>query len=133
MKIFIDASLLIYLNAPMPDEQAQLVETFWKNILTEHKGYTNILVLDEVVYVSKKKYRVPAEETLAFLDYAVLPYLKLLPLGPELYPYFKHYLEKYHLKPSDAIHAATINKYRLDAIATEDKDFDKTQIKRLCL
>jgi predicted nucleic acid-binding protein len=63
----------------------------------------------------------------------VLPYLKLLPLGPELYPYVRHYLEKYHLKPSDAIHAATINKYRLDAIATEDKDFDKTQIKRLWL
>lgn len=28
MKIFIDSNLLVYLNVPMPEEQARLVEAF---------------------------------------------------------------------------------------------------------
>ncbi|MEM2370633.1 MAG: PIN domain-containing protein [Candidatus Bathyarchaeia archaeon] len=35
------------------------------------------------------------------------------------------------MKPSDAIHLATIESNRIDAIATEDKDFDVVGIERL--
>ena len=41
MKVFADASLFIYLNAPMREEQAQLVDSFWRNLLSEHEVFTN--------------------------------------------------------------------------------------------
>jgi len=68
MKVFADASLFIYLNVPMREEQAQLVDSFWKNLLSEHEVFTNLLVLDEVVYVSKRRYDVKQEDTLEFID-----------------------------------------------------------------
>ena len=54
-------------------------------------------------------------------------------MGAELYPFFKLYVANFGLKPSDALHAATIKRYRLDAIASEDRDFDRTGIKRIWL
>jgi len=35
MKIFIDASLLIYLNIPLPEDQARIVDGFYKRLLSE--------------------------------------------------------------------------------------------------
>jgi predicted nucleic acid-binding protein len=54
MKIFVDASLPIYLNVPMPETQAQLIYSFWKDLLSKHKTFTNLLVLDEVIYILKR-------------------------------------------------------------------------------
>jgi predicted nucleic acid-binding protein len=133
MRIFVDASLLIYLNVPMPEEQAQLIDSFWKDLLSEHEAFTNLLVLDEVIYVSERKYNVEREETLEFIDRIVLPHVELLSVGAELYPFFKLYMVRYSLKPSDALHAATVKRYRLDAIVSEDRDFDKAGIKRIWL
>jgi len=53
MKIFIDSNILIYLNDKMPEHEARLVESFWLDLLINHTLYTNILVLDEVVYISR--------------------------------------------------------------------------------
>jgi len=53
MKVFVDAGLFIYLNVPMREEQAQLVDSFWRNLLSEHEVFTNLLVLDEVIYVRR--------------------------------------------------------------------------------
>jgi len=133
MKVFVDANLLIYLNVPMPEEQARLVESFWEDLLREHELFTNLLVLDEVVYVSRRKYGVQQEETLEFVDRAVLSHVELLPMGAELYPLFKHYVASFGLKPSDALLAATVKRYGLDAIASEDPDFDKAGIRRIWL
>jgi predicted nucleic acid-binding protein len=129
----VDASLLIYLNVPMPESQAQLIDSFWKNLLSKHETFTNLLVLDEVIYISKKKYDVEQEETLEFIDHTVLPHVELLSMGAELYPFFRLYMMKFSLKPSDALHAATVKRYRLDAIASEDRDFNRAGIKRIWL
>jgi predicted nucleic acid-binding protein len=133
MKIFIDATLLIYLNVPMPENQAQLIYSFWKDLLSKHEIFTNLLVLDEVIYISKKKYDVEQKETLKFIDHTVLPHVELLPIGAELYPFFRLYIIKFGLKPSDALHAATVKRYRLDAIASEDRDFERVGIKKIWL
>ncbi|MCR6624541.1 MAG: type II toxin-antitoxin system VapC family toxin [archaeon YNP-LCB-003-016] len=133
MKIFVDASPLIYLNVPMPEEQAKLIESFWKSLLSEHEVFTNLLVLDEVIYVSKRKYGVKQEETLNFIERTVLPHIELLSIGAELYSFFRLYMMKFNLKPSDALHAATVKRYKLDAIASEDKDFDRAGIRRIWL
>ena len=131
MKVFIDASLLVYLNVRMPDNEARLVEDFWLDLLTNHLLYTNVLVLDETIYVSKKKYNIGFKETLNFIDRAILPYVEILPIGLSEYLRAKNLMVKYRLKPSDSIHVATIENHGLQAIATEDEDFDKVGLKRL--
>jgi len=55
MKLLVDASLLIYLNVPLEEERLSLVESFWKRLVRENELYTNMLVIDEVLYISKKK------------------------------------------------------------------------------
>jgi len=54
MKLLVDASLLIYLNVPLEEERLSLVESFWKRLVRENELYTNMLVIDEVLYISKK-------------------------------------------------------------------------------
>jgi len=131
MKIFVDASLIVYLNVKMPEKEAELIEKFWLDLLTHHSLYTNILVLDEVIYVSKKKYEVSIEDTLELIDKAVLPYVDILPIGLSEYLKAREMMKKYNLKPSDAIHVATMENYGLQAIASEDKNFDIIGVKRL--
>jgi len=54
MKISIDTSLIIYLNAKLLDDEAETIDNFWLNLATSNTLYTNILVLNEVIHVSKK-------------------------------------------------------------------------------
>ena len=131
MKVFVDASLLVYLNVKMPDDEAKLVEDFWLDLLSNHLLYINALVLDEVIYVSKRKYDVGFKETIDFVDRAILPYVDVLPIGLNEYLRAKELMVEYGLRPSDSIHVATIENHGLQAIATEDEDFDKVGLKRL--
>ncbi len=131
MKVFVDSSLLVYLNVKMPYSEAKLVEEFWLELMLKHSLYTNILVLDELIYVSKKKYGVRSEETIEFIDKAVLPYVDVISIGLSEYIGAKKLMKEYGLNPSDSIHLATIEGYGLQAIATEDEDFDKVEIKRI--
>ncbi len=124
-------SLLIYLNVRMPDDEAKIVEEFWERMLRNHELFVNLLVLDEVIYVSRRKYDVPFSDTLEFIDRAVLPHVEMLVLRLEAYLEARKYMIKYGLKPSDSIHAATVEVFGLQAIASEDRDFDKIGIKRL--
>ncbi len=131
MRVLVDASLIVYLNVRMPDDEAKLVEDFWEGLLRSHELFTNLLALDEAIYVSERKYGVPYGETLELIDRAVLPHVDVLPLSLETYLEARKYMVKYGLKPSDSIHAATVEVFGLQAIASEDRDFDKTDIKRL--
>ncbi len=130
MRVFIDASLIIYLNVRMPRDEAEKIERFWLRLMREEL-YTDVLVLDEVIYISKRKYGVPVEDTLELIDRAVLPYTEVLPLSLEEYVKAKEYMTKYRLKPSDALHLAVMDINGVQAIATEDRDFDQTHVKRL--
>lgn len=125
-----DASLIIYLNVKLPEDEARRIEDFWLKLLGENL-YTDVLVLDEAIYVSKKKYGVPVEETLELIDKAILPYVTVLPLCLEEYVRAREYMVKYKLKPSDALHLAVMDNNSIPIIATEDKDFDHTHIRRL--
>jgi len=108
MRVFIDAPLLIYLNIPLRKEEEDKIDSFYRDLLKEEL-YTDLLVIDEVVYVSKKKYGVPIKDTIDFLDQAIIPYVKVLSITEFDYSIFKKYILKYNLKPSDAIHLAVID------------------------
>jgi predicted nucleic acid-binding protein len=121
LKIFIDANLLIYLNVGSTEEILDL----WTTILTRHKPYTNPLVLDETIWVSQRKYNVDYKDTIEFIDQEILPYTKILPIGEEEYAIATRTILEYDLKPSDAIHIATMTTNKITLIASEDNDFDK--------
>lgn len=83
----------------------------------------------QIIYISKRKYGIPYEETIRFLDDVILPIVEILPIGLEEYLKAKENILKYNLKPSDAIHLAVIENNGLQAIVTEDKDFQRVPIK----
>ncbi|MEM2218910.1 MAG: PIN domain-containing protein [Candidatus Korarchaeum sp.] len=130
MKVFIDATVLIYLNVGISGRIGDL-KLFWKSLVENHKLYTNLIVLDEVIYVLKRKYAVEPSSTLKFIDKMVLPQVKVIDVGLREYLEARKYILEYGMKPSDAIHLATIESNRIDAIATEDKDFNVVGIERL--
>ncbi len=133
MRIFIDASLLIYLNVKLPQDFADKLDNFWIKLVKDNNElYTDILVLDETLYVSRKKYMVDYADTIDLLENAVLPFIKVLDIGLDEYQVAIKYMLDYGLKPSDAIHAATMEKNHIPYIATEDKHFDRIKwIKRI--
>jgi len=129
LKAFLDSCFLIYLNA-MVDDERRLIEELFKRLL-EEQLFTNMLVVDEVLYVSRK-YRVSYETTLDFLKNMVLPYAEVLPVEEEDLKPAEKYLLKYDLKPSDAIHLATMEKAGVRNIVSEDRELDKVkEIKRI--
>lgn len=123
--IFLDANFLIYLN--LGEEKCI---SFYKKILDEDALFTDVLVLDETFYISKKKFNIPYELTLKFLDELVLRYINVLKIGKEEFEIAKQLLS--FLKPSDALHVGIMLSYGIDKILSEDKDFDKIdKIKRI--
>ncbi|MGC9105421.1 MAG: hypothetical protein ACP5HQ_03220 [Thermoprotei archaeon] len=64
--IFPDANFLIYLNLNVSE-----VRDYYLRLLTQQSLFTDPLVLDEVLYVSKKKYGVEYSDTMEFLGEAV--------------------------------------------------------------
>jgi len=131
MRIFLDASFIIYLNVDVSDYLAEKIDALYRQLMTNGKLYTDVLALDEVIHVSRKKYKVPYSETINMLDDIIIPYVEVLPIGLMEYLKAKENMLKYNLKPSDAIHLAVIENNGLQAIVTEDENFDRISIKRI--
>ncbi len=132
MKVFIDAPLLIYLNTLSDPRDRLLYENFYLEILTKYKVYTDVLVLDEVIYISRKKYNIPYELTIEFINSIVLPYVNILVLSEEEYRYALKIIMEYKLKPSISLHIGAMLNNSINTIVSEDRDYDKIEnIKRL--
>jgi len=52
MRVFIDASLLTYLNTIRNQSLRTIYEDYYIGLLRTNKLYTNVLVLDELLYIS---------------------------------------------------------------------------------
>lgn len=132
MKAFLDASLLIYLNTLVgPDREA--IGQFYQRLLTEEL-YTNLLVIDETLHISHSRYAVPYNLTLNFCRNIILPYTEVIPVEKADLDLLATYLETYRLKPSDAIHLATMRKRGINNIVSEDEEFDQVrQVERIWL
>ncbi|AEH25531.1 type II toxin-antitoxin system VapC family toxin [Pyrococcus yayanosii] len=131
MKVFLDASFIIYLNVDLPEEDAEKIDALYKRLVENEELYTDPLVLDEVIYVLWKKYRIPYEETIDMLDDIIIPYVSVLPVGLMEYLKARQNILKYGLRPSDALHLAVIENSGIQAIVTEDCDFDDVPVKRI--
>lgn len=127
MRVFIDASPLIYLNTIKKSESRKVFEQFYEDLVLNHRAFTDALVLDELLFISKRKYGIPFEITLKFVDSAVLDYAEVLPLGKEEYRKATEITQKYAVYPSDALHIAAMLLRNVPSIATEDAGFDKVK------
>ena len=125
MKLFLDSSFVIYLRYAESDAIEQYVHS-----LLEHsaKGdfqlIVNMIVIDETTWILMRKYRRPATEVLEFVD-RILPLLDVIPLNREDYDAMKRAITTYGLRPSDALHVASMEKVGAVRIASEDQVFDK--------
>lgn len=54
MEVFIDANLLAYLNTLADTEARMVYEDFHLDLASNHRLYTDVLVLDELLYISWK-------------------------------------------------------------------------------
>lgn len=132
MKVFIDAPLLIYLNTMADSRERIPYENFYIEILTRYKAYTDIIVLDEVIYISWRKYRVPYRVSIEFIRSNVLPYVSILSLGEDEFEHAAKTMLEHELKPSAALHIAAMANNGIHLIASEDKEYDKIPaVKRL--
>lgn len=132
MKVFIDAPLLIYLNTLTNLRYRILYENFYIEILTKYKPYTDVLVLDELIYISKKKYNIPYDVSIKFVETNILPYTTVLNLDEEEYEYATEIIVKHNLKPSDALHIGAMMNNNITLIVSEDRGFDRIPaVKRL--
>lgn len=130
MKVFVDSPLLIYLNTVAePGARAQY-ESFYLDLLSRYSPYTDVLVLDELIYVSRTKYGVPYSVTLDFVESIVLPYVRVLSLGEEEYRQAARLLLEYNVKPSDALHLAVALNNGIGLVVSEDRDFDRVPLVR---
>jgi hypothetical protein len=134
LKIFIDANLLIYLNVLKSPKLREAYENFYLNLLSDYKAYLDVLILDELIYISKKKYNTPYQTTLEFIESIVLPYVDILPLAEKEYKKTAEILKNYKIKPSDALHIAVMTLNGISKIASEDKEIEVVKgIKRIWL
>jgi len=132
LKVFIDAPLLIYLNTLTNLRYRILYENFYIEILTKYKPYTDVLVLDELIYISKKKYNIPYDVSIKFVETNILPYTTVLNLGEEEYEYATEIIAKHNLKPSDALHIGAMMNNNITLIVSENRGFDRiSAVKRL--
>lgn len=120
--IFLDANFLVYLNLGVRE-----VEEFFYRLMTEEGLALDPLVIDEVLYVSKRKYGVKYEDTIDFLDRVVLPVSVVLPITREDYDRAKEIIMGNDLKPSDALHAAVMLDNSIRRIVSEDRELDRVK------
>ena len=120
--VFIDANFFIYMNTPIRNLDSFI--DYYEKELTSNRTFTNLLVLDEIVYISKKKYGIPNNVTLEFIDSMILPFTSILPLEESDYLIMKETL-MYCPKPSDALIVASMKRSSITDILSEDSDFDK--------
>lgn len=131
-KIFLDANYIIYLRYAEDDKIYEYcVELLRK--LDEYEPITNIIVIDEVVWILGKKYGIDKVEIFDFLD-RIVEFLTIIALDEADYKQLKELMLNYGLKPSDALHVSTMSKTKTSYIITEDGEFDSVEwIKRIWL
>ncbi len=120
--IFIDTNLLAYINTASKNYDRYF--SFYEDQIRENRAFINMIVIDELMYVSRSKYGVPYKETLEFIESLVFPFTTVLPLEEADYFLMKEML-KYCPQPSDSIIAASMKRASIETILSEDSGFDR--------
>lgn len=132
---YIDANVFIFaiLNDRSNPLAQSSISVLDKIIKGELKAVTSVLTWDEVVWSLRKNLdiEIVKEEGKKFLNF---PNLEFIPADEFIIREAQKIVEKYNLKPRDAIHAATAVSKSIKEIISDDPDFDAVkEIKRIQL
>lgn len=131
-RIFLDANYIIYLRYAEDDKIYEYCVGLLKK-LDEYEPITNIVVIDEVVWILWKKYSIDKVEIFDFLD-RIVEFLTIIALDEADYKRLKELMLNYGLKPSDALHVSTMSKTKTSYMVSEDGEFDSVEwLKRIWL
>jgi len=124
--LYIDSNVFIY--PIIYNETAILESKNCKNFLLkiasgEIEAYTSLITWDEVTWIVGRILGVEAslDQGRKFLRF---PNLKFLGVRRTTILKAQEIMEKYRLKPRDAIHAATAIESKITTIVSYDRDFD---------
>lgn len=124
--LYVDSNIFIYPAIYDPDaipEAARAKVKLHEIASGSIEACTSTLTWDEITWVVRRLFssEKAAEQGASFLK---LPNLRLLKVDLEVVSQAQTLLEKYCLKPRDAIHAATAIRNGIDKILSYDEDFD---------
>jgi len=124
--LYIDSNIFIYPAIYDPDavpEAAQAKARLHEIASGSIKAFTSTLTWDEVTWVTLRLFGIE-KATAQGASFLKLPNLRLLRVDLETISHAQTLLEKYNLKPRDAIHAATAIRNGISKILSYDEDFD---------
>lgn len=125
---YIDAN--IFIQAILRDD-CNAKKVLYKIIKKEINGVTTFLSWDELVYILEKF----INKDIAVIEgkkFLIFPNLIFVDIKKEIIMKAQKLIEKYDIKPRDAIHAATAINLDLREIISEDDNFDKVkELKRI--
>ncbi len=120
MEAFIDSNIIIEAFKKRGSEEASEILNL---ILQENViCFINIIVESEVVFylITKGKGKLNLRELEEFLDF-----FEFLSTNKNIQSLFKDFVEKYKLKPNDAIILSTCKYYGVPYLISLDSDFEK--------
>ncbi|MEM1959946.1 MAG: type II toxin-antitoxin system VapC family toxin [Candidatus Nitrosocaldus sp.] len=124
--LYIDSNIFIYpviYDEQLVQESKRAKELLYKIATGKVEAYTSIITWDEVVWVIRRVHGVERaiEQGKMLLRF---PNLKILSINKATIIKAQELMERYRLKPRDALHIAVALENRLNRIASYDKDLD---------
>lgn len=127
--MYIDANIFVFAN--LIDEKGKNARDILDQVVHGKKAITSALALDEVMWVLVKNKIGSGMRNILETIYAT-PNLDIKEVGPLIPLQALDLIEKYKLKPRDAMHLAMMQQHNIDDIASDDADFDKVPwVKRI--
>ena len=132
--LYIDSNMFIHpviYNPETVSEAKNSKDFLLKIALGKIEAYTATVTWDEVAWVTRKIFgaEFSIEHSKKFLSF---PNLRLLGVKKTTVFRAQELVEKYKIKPRDAIHAAVALENKIATIVSYDRDFDAiTEIKRI--
>jgi len=132
--LYVDSNVFVYpviYNLQVVDEAKKSKDLLLEIALGKVEAYTATVTWDEVAWVVRKVFgfEFSAEESKKFLSF---PNLRLLGVKKSTVFRAQELVEKYRMRPRDAIHAAVALENKITTIVSYDKDFDEMkEIRRI--
>lgn len=129
--MYLDANIFIYPNTGEGTKSGACIALLNKVIKNEMQAGTSVLTWDEVHYALQKEIG-KEKATEQSKELFTMPNLTLFSTNVKTIESAQQLVEKYNLKPRDAIHAATALLNNCTEIISDDPDFDKVkELKRI--
>jgi len=124
--IYLDTNIFVYSAINRSEKGKVCIKLLTELIKNNETACTSVLTWDEIVHAIWKKEgkELALEEGRKFFN---LPNIILIDATNDIIQNAQELMEKYNLKPRDAIHASTAIISKCTHLASDDTDFDKVK------